>query len=296
MSFLRSTVSKAMLGATLAFAAMTAAEADQSLKIDVFNPGAKSLFPVASTLVTGPTEAILIDAQFQRDDALSVLEMIRESGKDLKTIYISHGDPDFYFGLDVITDAYPDAKVVASPSTLAHIEETIEGKVSYWGPILGENAPKKTVVPETIDGDTLMVDGKKLQIVGLNGHDPKHTYVWISSEKTVTGGVLLYEGIHVWMADAQTQEARDKWRQSLANLLELNPDRIIPGHVIGESNENAEAINFTLDYVATFEEEAAKAQNASELIEAMKARYPDFENVADLELSAKVIMKEMQWP
>jgi len=190
-------------------AALTAAAAGAAdLKTQVFNPGEKSLFPVTSTLVTGPTEAVLIDAQFQRDDAQSVLKMIQDSGKDLKTIYISHGDPDFYFGLDVILDAYPNAKVVTSPETLKHIQATVERKISYWGPILKENAPGRTVMPELITGDSLTVDGEKLQIVGLDGHDPKHTYVWIPSLKTVTGGVVAYEGVHVWMADAQTADAR----------------------------------------------------------------------------------------
>ena len=76
----------------------------------------------------------------------------------------------------------------------------------------------------------------------------------------------------------------------------LSPERIVPGHVIGKSKENAEAITFTRAYVAAFEAEAAKAGNAAQLIEAMKARYPNFENLSDLELSAKVIKGEMQWP
>ncbi len=295
MRSLANIVSVVVTGACLALAAVPSL-ADQPLQVETFNPGEKSLFPVASTLVTGPTEAILIDAQFQRDDAQSVLRMIKDSGKDLKAIYISHGDPDFYFGLDVITAAYPDAEVLASPRTLAHIEDTVEGKLSYWGPILGENAPQATVVPEGIESDTLTVDGQELKIVGLNGHDPKHTYVWIPSTKTVAGGVLLYEGVHVWMADAQTRESRDNWRRSLAILLALQPDRIVPGHSIGTSRENTDAILFTLAYVAAFEQEAEKAENSGELIEAMKARYPAFTNIGDLELSAKVIMGEMQWP
>ena len=48
--------------------------------------------------------------------------------------------------------------------------------------------------------------------------------------------------------------------------------------------------------MADFEAEAAQAADAAALIEAMKARYPNFTNLADLELSAKVIMGEMQWP
>ena len=59
--------------------------------------------------------------------------MIRASGKKLSTIYISHGDPDFYFGLDTVLAAFPDAKVVASEPTVRHIKETVDGKLAYWG-------------------------------------------------------------------------------------------------------------------------------------------------------------------
>ncbi len=226
------------ISSILPLSAAVAAE----LETQVFNPGAKSLFPVSSTLVTGPTEAILIDAQFQRDDAQAVLKMIKASGKELTTIYISHGDPDFYFGLDVITAAYPNAQVVASPETLKHIKKTIKGKVSYWSPILGKNAPKETILPKLISDDTLEVDGEDLHIVGLDGPDPKHTFVWIPSLKTVTGGVAIYENVHVWMADAQDAESRDKWMGTLDSLLALEPETIIPGHYIGTSPMDKSAV------------------------------------------------------
>ena len=74
MRLLRSALSCAVLGATLALSAPAIADVDQALTIDVFNPGAKSLFPITSTLVKGPSEAVLIDAQFQRDDAQTALK------------------------------------------------------------------------------------------------------------------------------------------------------------------------------------------------------------------------------
>ena len=296
MNQLRTLLAGVLLCAGLSFSASTIAASPQDLTIKVFNPGAKSLFPVSSTLVLGPSEAVLIDAQFQRDDAQAVLNMIRDSGRKLTTVYVSHGDPDFYFGLDVILAAYPNAEVVASSTTVAHIEKTVARKVAYWGPILKHNAPRKTIVPKVLADDTLHVDGQPLQIVGLDGHDPKHTFVWIPAIKTVTGGVPVYEGVHVWMADAQTPEARNNWRRTLDSILALSPDRIVPGHVIGRSPENAQAVAFTRAYIAAFEEEAAKAKNAAQLIDAMKARYPDFKNLGDLELSAKVIKGEKKWP
>ena len=71
------------------------ASAATPLKLTVYNPGTEAMFPVSSVLVTGEKEAILIDAQFGLGQADRVVEKIRESGRKLTTVYISHGDPDY---------------------------------------------------------------------------------------------------------------------------------------------------------------------------------------------------------
>ncbi len=38
------------------------------LQLDVYNPQENAIFPVSSTLVSGPKEAILFDAQFSTKD------------------------------------------------------------------------------------------------------------------------------------------------------------------------------------------------------------------------------------
>ncbi len=266
------------------------------LAIEIFNPGANSLFPVTSTLITGPTEAVLIDAQFQRNDALAIVDMISRTGKTLTTVYVSHGDPDYYFGLDVVRDAFPEAEIVATPPTVEKINATIDAKIEYWGPILGENAPRERIVPAVLEGSALTVDGEELPIVGLDGHDPAHTFVWIPSLETVVGGVLVYEGLHVWMADSKTPESRADWARSLDAMLALNPARIIPGHYLGTSSESAAAVEFTRRYVADFEAAAGTADTSAELVAALLELYPNFDNVGDLELGAQVVKGEVPWP
>lgn len=280
--------------ATLAYAPLNATAAD--LDLQVYNPGEKSMFPVTSTLVTGDNEALLIDAQFQRNDAEKLVEMIRKSGKTLTTVYISAADPDFYFGLDVIKTEFPDVKVLASAETIKKIQQTIVRKEAYWGPILGENAPQMLVIPKQLEGDTLTVDGEEIKVVGLDGPDPAHAFLWIPESKTVLGGVALYENMHVWIADTQTLDSRNKWRATLNSLEALQPQQVIPGHYLGESKGDLSAVEHTRNYVAAFEEESAKAQNSEELIEAMQKRYPGKGGVGSLKISAKVLEGEMKWP
>lgn len=282
-------------GAMFAIVTLSANAASTTLETTVFNPQEKSVFPVSSVLITGPTEAILVDAQFQRNDAQSVVELIKESGKKLTTIYISHGDPDYYFGLDVITAAYPQAKVVSSAKTQEYIKASMAPKKAYWGPILKDNAPQSLVVPEVIQGDTLSVDGEQVKIIGLEGHDPKHSFVWIPSTKTMLGGVVVFGNMHVFLADTQTPESRKKWYQTLDNIEQLHPNTVIPGHILGHKPMTIQSVNFTRQYIQDFEAAAKTSNNSNELMAKMKASYPSIGGDSILALSAKVIMGEMKW-
>lgn len=280
----------------VAIALLSSAAYSSDLTITHFTPNEGSLFPVSSSLIEGTSEVMLVDAQFEKDDAEQLVSMLKATGKPLTTVFISHKDPDFYFGLDTIRAAFPDVKIYATPETVNGIEKTIQLKFDFWGPILKDNAPSELIVPEVLEGDRLTVDGIEVQVVGLDGHDPVHTFLWVPSEQTVLGGVVLYENVHVWMADSQTTQSRDNWRATLGQLLATNPHRIIPGHVMGESTEDADIVEFTKKYISTFEAEAATAESSAQLIEAMRTAYPEFENVGDLELSAQVIMGERTWP
>ncbi|GAA0835653.1 hypothetical protein GCM10009112_27750 [Marinomonas arenicola] len=292
MTLLSKFIQLSMLAVTVV---VSANAVSATLETTVFNPQEKSVFPVSSVLISGPTEAILVDAQFQRNDAQSLVELIKKSGKKLTTIYISHGDPDYYFGLDVITEAYPHAKVLASAKTQAYIKASMAPKKAYWGPILKENAPQKLVVPDVLKGDTLMVDGEKVNIVGLNGHDPKHTFVWIPSIKTMLGGVVVFSNMHVFLADTQTPESRQNWYKTLDVIEQLHPTTVIPGHMLGDKPMTIQSVNFTRKYIQAFEASAQSSTNSNELIDKMKAIYPNIGGDAILGLSAKVIMGEMPW-
>ena len=290
------------LSATLAFAplAAQATGAAEPLKLDVYNPGARSMFPVSSELITGQTDAVLIDAQFQRNDAQALVEKIKASGKKLTTVYISHSDPDFYFGLDVIQAAFPDAKIVATPQTVAAIQASKDGKLAHWGPILKDNAPKAVVVPEPLVGDSLTLEGRKIQIVGLDGPTPDRTFAWIPSLKAVAGGIPVWANAHVWMADTQTPASRRDWARTLGRIEALNPKTVVPGHYLpnadGSAPHSLAAVKFTRGYLQAFETEAKKAKDSAALVAAMKKRYPNLEGASSLELGAKVIKGEMKWP
>jgi glyoxylase-like metal-dependent hydrolase (beta-lactamase superfamily II) len=290
------TVFRSLLAATAGLMITAAVSAaPQPLKLEVYNPGASGIFPVSSELITGNTDAIVIDAQFDRASAEQLLKKVQDSGKKLTTIYISHGDPDYYFGLEVLKAAYPDARIVAPAPVVAHIKATMEGKLAFWGPKLGANAPKQLIVPEALEGNTLTLEGRKLEVIGLDGASPDRSFVWIPSLKAVVGGVLVVGNEHVWTADTQTLASRQQWIKMLDKISALHPKVVVPGHFSAGAPQNIESVRFTKDYLKTYEAETVKAKDSAALIEAMKKHYPNLDGVSSLELGAKVSKGEMKW-
>lgn len=285
----------ASLSAMCFAAALPLAGAAQPLQVQVYNPGAKSLFAVSSVIVSGEREAILVDAQFQRNDAEALVRQIQQSGKTLSTVYVSHSDPDYYFGLDVIQAAFPAAKIVATPQTVAAIKASMDQKFSFWGSMLRENAPLKLVLPEVLEADRLTLEGEAIEIKGLKGASPERSYLWIPSIKTVAGGVVVYSGTHVFIADTPTAKARKDWQVTLGEMAALKPAVVVPGHFLGDAPAGLAAVKFTGAYLKAFDAEEAKASDSHALITSMKARFPKLAEPEGLSLSAKVVKGELEW-
>lgn len=248
-------------------------------------------------LLTGDKDAILLDGGFTLSDGKAVAEKIKETGKKLTTIYVSQSDPDYYFSLGPIKAAFPDARIIAAPETVDAIKGNIEAKLKVWGPQLKDNGPQKlsdVVIPEASDVKALELEGNEIEIVSAEGMTNRR-YLWVPSLKAVFGGVLITAGEHVWLADTPDLSQREAWIRNLDTIAARNPEVVVPAHMKPGSATDVSAIKFTRDYIAAFDEEAAKAKDSGELIAAMKKRYPDLGGESSLELGAKVIKGEMKW-
>jgi glyoxylase-like metal-dependent hydrolase (beta-lactamase superfamily II) len=79
-------------------------------------PGAKQGMwsPISSTLIYGKRDAVLVDAfAVEQDGAL--VDWVAASGKNLTTIYATHGHGDHFFGASTVLERFPRARFVATP-------------------------------------------------------------------------------------------------------------------------------------------------------------------------------------
>ena len=283
-----------VIAASLAIA-FTSAQAAQPLSVKVYNADGNS-FNVNSTLVVGDKEAMVIDAGFTRADALRIAANVLDSGKQLKTIYVSQADPDYYFGVETLKEIFPQADVVTTPAVLEKINAKKAGKVAFWGPKMGANAPRSPVVPRALEGNTLTLDGQTIEIRGTQGVLAHRPYAWIPSIQAVVGNIGVFGGMHVWTADTQTAAERAAWVAQLDDMAALKPALVVPGHMKAGTPVDASNITFTKDYLQTFEKNLTATKSSAELVKAMQQVYPQLTDGAmSLDIGAKVNKGEIKW-
>ena len=282
-----------VIAASLALA--FAAQAAQPLNVKIYNADGNS-FNVNSTLVYGDKEAMVIDAGFTRADALRIAANVLDSGKLLTTIYVSQADPDYYFGVEALKEVFPQADVVTTPAVLEKLTAKMAGKVAFWGPQMGANAPRKPVPPRALASNTLTLEGQTIEIRGTQGVLAHRPYAWIPSIKAIVGNIGVFGGMHVWTADTQSVAERAAWVAQLDEMAALKPELVVPGHMKSGTKVDASTIAFTKDYLQTFEKQLTAGKDGAAVIEAMKKSYPQMtDGVGSLEMGAKVNKGEMKW-
>lgn len=285
-------------GAATLLAPATAAHAATAPLAWTHFPAGPNGFFRAPVLVTGPSEALLIDAGFTFPDGRALVDAIKATGKKLTTLYISQSDPDYYYSVKPIVEAFPEVKVLAASETIAAIKASVEKKLAVWGPQLKENGPQTMsdiVLPEAFDGPSLTVDGETVEIVQAEPGLPNRRYLWVPSLEAVFGGVMIFSGVHVWTADTRTPESRAAWIATLDRILARKPKIVVPGHLVVNAPTDLSGIEQTKAYLLAFEEELPKAKDSAALKSAMEARFPGLDMGVALDIGAKVATGEMQW-
>jgi glyoxylase-like metal-dependent hydrolase (beta-lactamase superfamily II) len=233
-------------------------------------------FEVASVIVMGKTDAVLIDAQWTLSNAYRVIAEIAETGKELKTIYVTHAHPDHYFGLGVIAEAFPSAKCVALPSVADMINSQFFGKLEHWETVIGPtNVCRKTVNIESLSENYFELEGERLEIIPeLMGDMKYNSVVWIPSIRTIYGSDVLFNQAHPFTCEV-TAEERLQWIRDIERLEKMDAEVIIPGHQKPGMPFDTSSYTFTKEYLVATDEEIARTNDEANFYYAMVQRFPD---------------------
>jgi glyoxylase-like metal-dependent hydrolase (beta-lactamase superfamily II) len=253
-------------------------------------------FEVASVIVMGKTDALLIDTQWTLSNALRVAAEIAETGKQLKTIFVTHAHPDHYFGLGHIAEAFPRARVTALPEDARMINKQFFGKLEHWESVIGStNVCRKEVNIEPLTENYLELEGKRLEIIPQVMGDMRYnSVVWIPSIKTLYGSDVLFNQAHPFTCELTADERR-QWIQTIDRLETMGAEIIIPGHQKPGLPFDSSSLDFTRNYLIATEEVLAATHDAAGFYYGMVKIFPDANLFISNEMNSNVFKGGMNW-
>ncbi|MGT2926425.1 MBL fold metallo-hydrolase [Streptococcus cuniculipharyngis] len=248
-------------------------------------------FLVTASLIEKEGHAFLINTGFTKSHAGEIVTYLKDNQLELDGIFLIHGDPDYYFGAEVIKAAFPEAIIQATKETQEHIVQKVLGKLAVWSKQLGTEAPVNIVLPQALEEKELIWRGQRFEMVGdshrINLYDSKH--------QVLIGGIDTFDQAHVFLADSKTAEEMTAWLTHLEKIAELSIKHLIPSHSHPESNFDKSALVFTKNYLQKAIEVMETSSSSNDFMTAMNQAFPNLPNQGVLGLSSKVVMLEMPW-
>jgi len=249
-------------------------------------PGKEALMWVANsaTLIQGRREAVLVDTFLTVDHSRALADWVAASGKNLKTIYITHAHGDHFFGTSLLLERFPHARVVATPAVVRGMQRQLapESLDGFWRARFPGQIAEHLVVADELDRNEVELEGNTLIAVNVGFTDTAETTcLHVPSIDLVVAGDAVYNGIHLYLPETSRQ-TRQEWLAALDKIEALRPRAVVAGHKIPENDDSPRNIEETRRYLRDFIRLDESTTNARALYDEMLALYPDRANPGSL--------------
>ena len=251
--------------------------------------------PISSTLIYGLRDAVLVDSFITVEQARAQADWIVSTGKNLTTIYATHGHGDHFFGASVLLERFPNARFVATPSAIQIMNEQLSPDVvaSFWEPRFPNQLPKRLLAAQELRTDVIELEGEKLIVTPLGFTDSAGTTcLHVPSLQLIAAGDAAYNGVHLHLSESPDRQKRQQWIAALNKMESLKPRIVVAGHKnMKRDDDGARVLEQTRQYILDFQELAEKTTTAKELYDQMLARYSEWLNRGALWSSATAIKR-----
>jgi len=232
---------------------------------------------MASTLIYGNKDAVLVDAYLTTKQTSALADWVASKGKNLTTIYITHGHGDHWFGVGTLLERFPNAQVVATYNTIQVMRQNASPQAldGAWKPAFPGQIPDKLVIAEELKGNFIDLEGHQLIAVELGHTDTDYTTcLHVPSIGLVVAGDAVYNDVHLYLAESNAQR-RQEWIAALDKIESLNPLAVVASHKRPENEDNPTIIEETRQYIRDFDRLVQTTNTAQELYVKMLEIYPN---------------------
>jgi len=247
--------------------------AQPKLQLKVHHGAGVNGYDVNSTMISGEKDMLVIDPQFSLSEAHRLAAEILESKKNLTLIYVTHPHPDHLFGLAVLHQAFPNARIVALPATVNAAKTGWPARQKFWFPTYGNNIPgPDPVLPEELTTPYLTLEGEQFPVTGgVQGDGPGNSFVYIPSLKAVVAGDTVFDRVYFGVPK---DKAREEWMKTLDQIAALKPVILVPGHQGRGAKNDISAIAFMKKYIADWDANVARSKTPAQMRANVLKEYP----------------------
>jgi glyoxylase-like metal-dependent hydrolase (beta-lactamase superfamily II) len=231
---------------------------------------------MAATLIHGKRDAVLVDAFTTVGQASALADWVAAKGKNLTTIYITHGHGDHWFGLGTLLERFPGAKAVATPGTVKGMRFNASPEIlPHWKAAFPGLIPDRLVLAEEMQGNVLDLEGQELVAVELGHTDTDGTTcLHVPSIGLVVAGDAAYNDVHLYLVESNPA-TRKEWIRALDTIESLRPRAVVASHKRPENDDSPRIVEETRQYIRDFDRLAETTRTAPELYERMLDLYPN---------------------
>ncbi|HXA43368.1 MAG TPA: MBL fold metallo-hydrolase [Candidatus Solibacter sp.] len=245
--------------------------------------------PSSSTLISGPTEGILIDALLTIDHADQIAAWAKGFGKKITGVYITHGHSDHWLGLARLLQHFPEARGYAAPEVAGRAvwEVELDKKTRYWTSRFPGELPETPVVPEVLNSDQILVDGQIVNLIHVGQGDIDGSTIFhVPSADAVVCGDVVYNNVHMMMYEAD-EAKREAWVASIDSIAALNPKIVVAGHKSVGAADLPENLEASRRYLGDFTAIAKKGGTVEDLVRGMLELHGERDQAHTLWISAR---------
>jgi len=245
--------------------------------------------PSSSTLISGPTEGILIDALLTFENADQIAAWAKNFGKKITGVYITHGHSDHWLGLARLLQHLPEARGYAAPEVAARAAWEVEfnKKSKYWTSRFPGELPETPVVPEVLNTDEIPVDSQVVNLIHVGQGDIEGSTIFhVPSADAVVCGDVVYNNVHMMMYEAD-EAKREAWIASIDAVAALNAKTVVAGHKSVGAADLPENLEASQRYLRDFSTLAKKLGTVEDFVEGMLELHGERDQPHTLWISAR---------